>query len=80
MEIDIIYEVVKKLVGDIKPVGETHVDDERFENMKVITELIDRLLSDVDEVGYRYKNNHQFSMKRASEFASKFFDRIGIVE
>ena len=28
------YEVVKKLIGEVDPVGETHIDNERFENLK----------------------------------------------
>lgn len=81
MDSDSIYEVVKKLIGPIEPIGETHTDNDRFENLKVMTELVNNLVSDIDNVGYRFKNNHQFSMKRASEFASKFLsDDLGIVE
>lgn len=75
-----IYKVVKKLIGEIKPIGETNTDNKRLENLKVMTELVDSLLTDIDEIAYNYKNNHQFSMKRASDFASKFQDKIGIVE
>jgi hypothetical protein len=38
-EID-IYKVVKKLIGAIEPVGATHIDEGRFENLKVMTELV----------------------------------------
>jgi len=67
-----IYEVVKKLVGEINPVGETNADNKRFENLKVMTELVDELLMDINDIGFRYRNNCQFSMKRASNFAKKF--------
>ena len=79
MSID-IYEVVKKLVGEIEPIGETQTDDKRFENLKVMTKLIEKLLYDVDNVAYQYKNNHQYSMKRSAEYASKFQDDLGIQE
>ena len=75
-----IYDVVIKLIGIIKPVGETNIDNDRFENLKIMTELVDRLLTDIDQVAYQYKNNHQYSMKRASDFARKFQDNMGIVE
>ena len=79
MSID-VYEVVKKLTGEIEPIGETQTDDKRFENLKAMTKLVDRLIFDIDAIAYRHKNNHQFSMKRASEFASKFITDLGIVE
>jgi uncharacterized protein YaaR (DUF327 family) len=75
-----IYEVVKKLVGAIEPVGETHTDNRRYENLKVFTELVDRLVTDLHDIKYNYKNNHQFSMKRASEYASKFLNELDISE
>ena len=43
MNADDIHAVVKKLVGDINPVGATHVDNKRFENLQVMTELTDKL-------------------------------------
>ena len=75
-----IYEIVKKLVGPINPIGETNADNDRFENLKATTELIDRLLFDIDDVACRYKNNHQASMKKASVFAANFQNSLGIVE
>ena len=67
-----VHEVVEKLVGKINPVGETDVDDKRFEKLKVMTELANELLMDIADVGFRYRNNQQFSMKKASNFAKKF--------
>jgi hypothetical protein len=75
-----IYNVVTKLIGDIRPIGETNIDNDRFENLKIMTGLVDKLLSDIDEITYHYKNNHQYSMKRAADFASKFYDHLGIPE
>ena len=73
-----IYEVTKKLIGEIDPIGETNTDNERFENLKSTTELVEKLLADIDDVKHRYSNNYQYSMKRASEFASKFQYKMGI--
>ena len=71
-------EIVKKLIGNIKPVGETTEDDKRFENLKALAFLTDELLTEIDNVAYRYKDSHEFSVKRASEFASKFQNEQGI--
>ncbi len=75
-----VYEVVKKLVGEINPIGDTNVDKVRLDNLNIMTELVDSLLTDIDAVANNYKNNHQYSMKKASEFASDFFTKIGIEE
>ena len=73
-----IYEAVIKLVGNIKPVGETYEDDRRFENLKVLTRLVDDLLTDIDDVATTYKGCPEYSKQRASKFASDFYNQIGI--
>jgi len=75
-----IHEIVKKLVGNISPIGETNEDNRRFENLKVMTDLVDSLLSEMDEIVYRKSNNQEFSIKRAVDFIIDFMDEIGIVE
>ena len=74
-----IYDVVTKLIGPVKPVGETNADNERFENLSNMCDLVDKLLTDIDDVGMQ-QDRHEFSRKRAGEYASKFLTRIGIVE
>ena len=73
------YEIVKKLIGEINPVGETNTDDDRFENLKEMTDLVNMLINDIDNVSYRYRSRGEFSMKRASKFAHEFLTKcIGI--
>ena len=74
-----IYDVVTKLVGGIDPVGETHTDNDRFENLKVMCDLVEKLLTDIDGV-IPNKRRYEFSMKRAGEYADEFYTRIGIEE
>lgn len=79
MSID-TYEVVKKLIGEIEPVGETHADNARFQNLQEMTDLVDRLVSDIDEVAQQSRH-HAFSIKRSGEHAYRFLtDKLGIVE
>jgi len=73
-----IEDVVRKLVGPIEPIGETNTDNERFENLKVMTDVVDSLLSDIDRVAMNNKDRVEYSRKRAGQYASDFFDRIGI--
>lgn len=72
-----VYEVVKKLIGEIEPVGSSEIDAKRFENLKAMTGLIERLIDDTYEVG-KYRNNHQASMKKAAEYADKFSEALGL--
>lgn len=74
-----IHEIVKKLIGPIDPVGETNTDNKRFENLKVMCDLVDKLLTDIDRV-IPNKRRAEYSMKRAGEYASDFFDKTGIIE
>jgi hypothetical protein len=74
-----IYDVVKKLTGEVNPVGETNTDNDRFENLKTLCDLVDKLLTDIDGV-IPNKRRHEFSMKRAGDYAGDFYTRIGIEE
>ncbi len=53
-----IYEVVMKLAGQVEPVGETHTDDKRYENLQQLTALTEQLLTDICSIESNYKNNH----------------------
>jgi hypothetical protein len=75
------HEVVKKLIGEIRPVGETNTDNERFENLKVMCDLVNNLILDIDDMAFTNKDAYQFSVKRASEYASNFLTKtVGIAE
>jgi predicted glycosyl hydrolase (DUF1957 family) len=75
-----LHDVVKKIIGETNPVGETNADNKSFENLKVLTELVDELLTDIDWVATNNKDRVEYSMKRSGEHCSAFLDRIGIVE
>ena len=77
---DDIYNVVIALIGETNPVGETHIDNLRYENLAKLTALTEMLLGDIATIAEDYKNNHQYSMKRASKFCSDFYDYIGIAD
>jgi hypothetical protein len=75
-----IYEIVKKLTGDISPIGDTDVDNNRFRNMKILMELTDKLIEDLCDVARHEKNKVAFSRKRAGELAHDFLGSIGITD
>ena len=72
-----LEDIVRKLVGPIDPVGETHEDERRFTNLQVMCRVVGNLLLDIDEV-LQKKTDQRFSVKRAGDYADKFFIRQGI--
>lgn len=62
------YEVIKKLIGPIEPVGESHTDEKRFENLITLIGLMSSLMDDIQAVS-KYKERHEFSIGRAGLFA-----------
>lgn len=74
-----IHEIVRKLLGEIDPVGESHTDEIRFKNLEATIALTDKLLGDIDRVATN-KTRAEYSMEKAGERASEFFDELGIEE
>lgn len=66
-----VYRVVKKLVGEIEPVGSSHIDDIYYNNLEVMIDLVEALLGDLLKVA-RYKENYEDSMKKAGIKADEF--------
>jgi len=75
-----IHEIVKKLIGEIEPVGESNEDDRRYENLKALVMLTDKLMADIDDVATYNRSRIEFSMKRAGNYAKAFYDQLGIPE
>ena len=75
MDGDRIYDVVKELVGEIEPVGETNADNRYFENLETLTGLVEALLTDIYAV-VRYEERTEYSMNRAGKFAHNFLVEI----
>ena len=76
-----LKEIVMSLVGNINPIGQANTDNDRFENLKDLCELVDDLVVKIDDVYYKNKDSHEFSVKRASDYANKFLtDNLGIKE
>jgi hypothetical protein len=70
-----VYDVVKKLIGPIEPVGEANIDNIRFENLKEMCDLVEKLLSDIQYV-VSFKDCSEFSRSNAGKKAEKFLKSI----
>ena len=65
------YNVIKKLLGSIEPVGETNTDNKTFENLENTIDLIDKLLFDISMVSKK-KSSYEYSVKKAGKMAADF--------
>ena len=74
-----LTEIVTKLVGDIRPRGETNHDEDSFKNLKVMLKLIEELTAEVKDISYRNQHAQEYSIKRSVEYINQFLaDEIGI--
>lgn len=69
-----LHEIAKKLVGSITPIGESNTDDERFKNLKEMCGLVENLIMDIEDMAFANRDAHEFSVKRAKEYADKFIE------
>jgi hypothetical protein len=69
------YEIVKKLIGPIIPVGDSNIDEQRFENLKNTTELLDKLFFDINQVA-QYSNSQESSCSRSGKYAKEYLKNL----
>lgn len=74
-----LYDVVRKLIGPIAPVGEEHTDAGRLENLKAQIELMERLHMEVDRIAEQNKDRQEFSLARAGKLCNEYLDMLGIL-
>lgn len=71
----VIYTVVSRLIGDIEPVGATHTDEVRKEQLKTHIDVLNMLVDDVlfvtDKAG-----DYRESVKEIGEIAHKELERL----
>jgi hypothetical protein len=69
------YDVIKKLLGPINPVGETRTDDERFQNLEETIKVVNSLLFDISQVAVNV-DRQEYSMSRAGKTAVQFLKEV----
>lgn len=70
-----VYEVVKKLIGEIDPVGSSHVDEKRYDNLTAMITLAGEILGDISYVA-RSENDSEHSVSKAGKRARAFLSEI----
>lgn len=74
------YEIVKKLIGDIRPKGDASIDYEILENLKAMCDLHAEIHAAIGAVAYDFKGDKQGTVKSCCDHANKYIDSLGIVE
>lgn len=75
IDVETIIKIIDALNGSVKPVGETNVDNKRFDNLKALEEIINCLLDDVQML-IPNRNRHEYSMKRAGDEAVGYLREV----
>jgi hypothetical protein len=71
------FDIVKRLIGPILPVGDSNIDNERFENLKLTCKLTNDLLFEIEEKSCASPNSKEYSVRRNSDYGIKFLTDIG---
>lgn len=66
-----MIDVVMRLNGPIDPVGESHTDQRRLENLEALCDLTSLLLDRIEAVAEAY-GDHMASVKAAKDHAAAF--------
>lgn len=80
MNAETIFEVVKKLTGEVTPVADTAIDNIRYENMAKFIEVFDMMHTVIDDVATRYKDSPFASEKSIGQLAIRHLDKMGIAD
>jgi hypothetical protein len=77
---EIVYEVITKLTGKLRPVGDSSIDEERLTNLKLFIEVFNLMHIEIDDIAYRFHDSPHASIKRIADECSKHLDSMGIEE
>ena len=75
-----LINVIEKLIGPIKPIGESDTDRIRLQNLKELTDLLNYFILEIDEIATSNKDRQESSMQLIGEHCAKFLDDLGIEE
>lgn len=63
-----IFDIIIKLNGKVRAVGESNEDERRFENLKQLTVLCDAIITEI-KLGARDRNRPEASMRKIGVYA-----------
>lgn len=75
MELFDAEDVVMKLIGPVKAVGETNADTSRLVNLNNLTVLVDRLIAVIEDAA-EDASRPEASMKKIGQRAREYLDEL----
>ena len=73
-----IEDMVMRIIGDVVPIGSSHIDEKRFENLEELINLTDRLVFIIDDISTNCRNSNMASVKKSGMRCYRFLDDLGI--
>jgi hypothetical protein len=71
-KIEMTYtEIVNKMIGEIRPAGDSGIDVERLDNLKSMCSLVNELITHIADVA-KLKDSNEHSVSKAGNTASEF--------
>lgn len=71
-----IDEIVKRLCGEFRPVGDSGIDEKRLENLKSLGEVVYSLSEEISYIHHINRNAGQSSIKQCSDEARSILLRL----
>lgn len=75
MKAEIVIEVIGKLIGGVNSVGSTHVDNERYENLKELEEVLYHFTDKIIKESYE-ADSYMGSVSRSGKYARKILKEL----
>lgn len=78
---EVLRELIRELIGPIYPSGDSGLDKERLDNLKIYGELVNLMVKDIDDIAWNYKDFQEKSIKDIVKEANNILsNKLGIVE
>jgi hypothetical protein len=71
-----IEEIVMKLVGPIKPIGDSNTDKKRLDNLKILCDITEKFVHAIDSVACDHKDSYEDSTKTSGKYAENFIKTL----
>ena len=67
--------VAQRLIGPVIPIGESHTDIVRLDNLKELVDVTDILIDEI-LLAAEGENSHMYSVKEAGAFANEYLEGL----
>lgn len=71
-----LIDVVEKLIGPTRPLGESTRDAERFKNLQALCILTTKLILEIHAIAADHKDSHEHSRMKSGKLAAGVLEEI----